>query len=136
MFDDIVFRDALPDGCPPNEADAIRASRVVYRAVHPDVDPAGDFQSVRQESPDFHDSEADECILCGVTVFTTREAARKALKHGKGHKWAGKRVGMLTLTAGAGAILRTYRGQPTERGEHWTWWPARDFDPLPRVEVL
>ena len=136
MFEATAFRDALPDGCPPNEAETIRDPRVVYRAVHRDVDPIGDFQSVRQESPNFRAPAADECILCGVTVFATQRAARQALKHGKGHKWAGKQVGMLTLPAGAGAILRTAHGQPTEHGEHWTWWPASGFDPLPHVEVL
>lgn len=140
MFEGIVFRDTLPDGCPPVGAEVVDERRVFYRATSPIIDPIEDFKSLAQENPDFKLGDMDECILSGVTVWETLEAAENMRRiwqcKRKSKKWEGKRNCELTLDAGAGAILRTDDGQPTEQGEHWTWWPAKDFDILAHSKPL
>lgn len=136
----ITYRDELPDGCPPDEAEVIVERRVFYRAASPIIDPIEDFQSLFQENPDFKPQDMDPCILRGVTVWETLEAAENMRRlwqcERKSKKWEGKQNCELTLDAGAGAILRTESGQPAEQGEHWTWWPAKDFDILAHSKPL
>ena len=133
MLDSVVYRDTLPDGCPPEIAEVIDGARIFYRVTRSPIDPAEDFKSFRQESSMHKSSTIDECIANGLTVYATLEAAENTLRHhrdvGKSKKWQDKEsICMLELTAGAGAILRTQGGQPADRGEHWTWWPARKFN--------
>ena len=123
----IIFRDKLPDGCPLDDlqAEIIRSDRSVFHFVQDD--PEKDFQSQRTIHPDKEFKGADECIVRGISVFETFEAANAYLESHR--SWARKRrICQVDLSMGAGAMLRTHRGQPANTGQHWTWWPARDFD--------
>ena len=132
----IEYRDPLPEGCPPDEAEMIRNARTVYRFVDRVLVDLRDFRSQRSMQPGRTSwGTADECIAAGLSVFGTYEAAADYLRRQQEHhldrirkRWAGKQLCRVALNAGAGAILRTSRGQPTRSGEHWTWWPSSDFD--------
>ena len=45
------YREPLPEGCPPDDAEEITAPRVVYRLVRNDPPTSYDFRSQRAESP-------------------------------------------------------------------------------------
>lgn len=121
----MTYRDPLPDGCPPVEAETITGARDVYRLVR-QISPAiGDFQSQRTEKPlnIFHVSE---CQACGLSVFTDRRDCARARKL---PALRGRHLCHLQLTEGAGRI------QQTGPSSHHTWWPFRDFDILSHCMV-
>lgn len=133
MSESIAYRDELPEGCPPEQAEIIAEARSVFHFV--EGDPAVDFQSQRTMSPGKEFPGADECIARGISVFATRRAAASFLRAQldgrrarQRRRWARKRICQVNLLAGAGAMLKTRRGQPSKDGQHRTWWPARDFD--------
>ena len=131
----IIYRDELPEGCPPGQAEIIRSNRVVFHFV--EDDPMKDFQSQRTMFPSREFPGADECIARGVSVFETKEAAQTFLKAMKRRRrWTNKRICHVDLADGAGAMLKTHRGQPAEDGQHWTWWPAKSFDIVAHVHEI
>ncbi len=121
------YREPLPDGCPPQEADDITAERMVFRLVRTTPVTSQDFQSQRAEKPDRQFPGISECRARGLSVFADRHDAReKALKL---PRFRGYLVCRVALQPGAGHIQQTF--QPS----HHTWWPPADFEILEHCEV-
>lgn len=121
------YRDSLPAGCPPDVAEEIATTRVVFRLVRTDPPTPDDFLSQRQEKPDRLFPGVTECQACGLSVFADRrDAVAKALKlpRLKNHKLC-----RVTLLTGAGRIQQTF--QPS----HHTWWPLAAFNILAHCGV-
>ena len=112
------YREPLPEGCPPETAEEIRAPRTVYRLVESTPPTEADFQSHRAKHPNraFHVSE---CQARGLSVVLDQVASRKLLKLPNFRGW---QVCRLDLLPGAGQIEQT--GQRS----HHTWWPLADYD--------
>ena len=123
--DHMTFRECLPEGCPPTEAEEIVQTRVVFRLVSAAPPTDEDFRSERAEFPT-NQFDVPECIVRGVSVFSNIGAARRLLR-ARRHK--GKLVCQVTLRKGAGFILKT-GGR-----SHFTWWPSADFDILNNCQV-
>ncbi|MDA1275254.1 MAG: hypothetical protein O2960_14580 [Verrucomicrobia bacterium] len=113
------YREPLPGGCPPAEAEEITAEREVFRLVS--ANPAGldDFRSQRAERP--------EAVFRGVSVHAERMASEKMRKL---PRFKNSLVCRVRLLNGAGRIQQTF--QPP----HHTWWPLAAFDILSHCEVL
>ena len=121
------YRDSLPAGCPPDEAEEIAAPLAVFRLVRTDPPTHNDFLSQRQEKPGKVFDNVTECQACGLSVFADKhDAVAKAQKlpHLKN-----RRICRVTLQAGAGRI------QPTFQPSHHTWWPLAKFDILAHCAV-
>ena len=123
----MTYREPLPEGCPPDDAQEITEPRVVYRLVRSDPPTDDDFRSQRAERPDqvFHD--VTECRARGVSVFASLEAAEGRSTRGN---LRGRAVCRVALGPGAGRI------QPTGRSSHHTWWPLADYDILANCQVV
>lgn len=124
------YREPLPDGCPPDDAEEITERRIVYRLVRTNPPTDDDFRSQRAEKPDakFHNLPGGECQARGLSVFSRRRDAERQLK--KAH-FRGWRLCEVTLDQGAGRIHRW-----STRGSHYTWWPLDDFDILENSKVV
>lgn len=121
------YREPLPPGCPPDEAEEIETSREVFRLVRTNPPTEKDFKSKRAENLVPKPQRVSECVFCGVSVFPKRRDA--VAKTRKLPNFKGLLVCRVTLTAGAGKI------QKTSPGGHHTWWPLADFDILDNCEV-
>ena len=66
--DTATFRDELPEGCPPENADKIRRETICYRLVHNDPPIADDFRSQRTLEPN-RDFGVSECRARGLSIF-------------------------------------------------------------------
>lgn len=119
------YREPLPEGCPPDDAEEIAASREVFRLVRTDPPTPEDFRSLRTEKPAAVFS-VSECQARGLSVFAERRDSERALKL---PTLRGRLICRLRLEAGAGRI------QPTGRPSHHTWWPLESFPILERCEV-
>lgn len=122
----MIYREPLPDDCPPDEAEEINAPRFVYRLVSNVPPSSDDFKSQRLEKPRAR-FNVSECRARGVSVFANirdaeRQTRRQNLKH-----LAPCRV---TLTAGAGRI------QQTGGHSHHTWWPYESYDILAHCQLV
>jgi hypothetical protein len=120
------YLEPLPSGCPPPEATEVAAEMVVYRLVRTDPATMSDFRSRRESSPN-STFRISECHARGVSVWSASDACRQA------KKLPGFRRSLLCrvrLACGAGRVQQTF--QPY----HWTWWPYRGYDVLPRCEVI
>ena len=116
----MMYREPLPENCPPVEAQEITATRVVYRLVR-SVPPAlDDFRSQRAEKPEAF-FNVDECRARGLSVYTERVDCDMPLKLPRFRR---HRICIVTLDHGAGRI------QQTGQLSHHTWWPLADFDIL------
>ena len=121
-----MFREPLPTGCPPDEADEVTESLVVYRLLKSSTPLNEDFDSQRAERPNIR-FNTDECHARGLSVFTRRQDLERILKMPR-HR--GKRVGRVLLGMGPGYI------QKTGRGSHHTWWPFSEYDILRNCAVV
>ena len=120
------YRDPLPEGCPPSEAEEIKAERVVYRLVCANTPQLGDFQSQRMERPQTI-FRVPECLACGISVHTQQFDSERIRKL---PRFRNSLVCRVRLQNGAGRIQQTF--QPS----HHTWWPLAAFDILSHCEVL
>ena len=117
-----LYREPLPEDCPPETAEEIDAPRIAYRLVRNNPPMDADFRSQKAENPG-KKFEISECRARGVSVYSNRSVAEW---------WAMrphfKRQGMLVcqvdLDRGAGQI------QKTGGRAHYTWWPLADYDIL------
>lgn len=121
-----MYREELPNGCPPEDADQTQDEQVVYRLVTADPPVDDDFKSHFLLNP-AKDYRGHECIASGLSVVPTVEDAQSltslpALR--------GKLPCKVTLSAEAGMIKQT-RAAP-----HHTWWPFADFDILACCEMV
>ena len=120
------YREPLPEGCPPDDAEEITTPREVFRLVRTNPPTEADFKSQRAEKPDHDFGEITECQARGLSVFTKRDDSHMALKL---PSLRGRLICRVQLEAGAGRILRT--GQRS----HHTWWPMKNFEILARCIV-
>ena len=118
-----IYREPLPEDCPPEEAEEISSPRLVFRLVRSDPPREGDFQSQRSLNPDRPYRSVTECQARGLSVFSDRRDAEQRLKR---RNLRGMLVCQVALTAGAGYIQQTGEHSPT----HYTWWPLAGFDIL------
>lgn len=120
------YREPLPVGCPPPEADEINFERDVYRLVRASPPGLGDFRSQRDERPQAV-FQVSECLSRGLSVHTVRSDSERMRKL---PRFKNHLVCRVHLESGAGKIQQTF--QPS----HHTWWPLAAFDILGHCEVL
>lgn len=120
------YREPLPEGCPPDDAEEITTSREVFRLVRTNPSTEEDFKSQRAEKPEHDFGKTTECQACGLSVFAEHGDSHKALKL---PSLRGRLICRVQLEAGAGHIQRT------SRRSHHTWWPLADFDILAHCVV-
>lgn len=120
------YREPLPEGCPPDAAEEIAASREVFRLVRNSPPTMDDFRSQRAEKPVQTFPGVKECQARGLSVFAERRDSERALKL---PTLRGRLICRLRLEAGAGRI------QQTGRPSHHTWWPLAAFDILANCGV-
>ena len=124
----LVYREPLPENCPPEDADEISSPRIVFRLVRKDPPTDADFRSQRAENPGREFKGITECQVRGLSVFTERGDAAEQLK------WPnlkGMLVCQVVLDKGAGRIQHT-----SNRTSHHTWWPLADYNILPGCLVV
>lgn len=120
------YREPLSEGCPPDAAEDIIATREVFRLVRTSPPAEEDFASQRAENPDRDFGKISECQARGLSVFAERGDSQKALKL---PSLRGRLICRVILENGAGAI------QQTGQRSHHTWWPLADFDILAHCVV-
>ena len=78
----MTYREPLPEGCPPDNAEEIIAPRVVYRLVRNNPPTGDDFRSQRSERPDrvFHD--VTECRAAGSRYSPASRPRKGGLREG------------------------------------------------------
>ena len=126
LSQDMTFREPLPEGCPPVEAEEITDVRVVFRLVRKNPPKDRDFSSKRAESP-YNQFSVPECQARGLSVYSHAREARQQLKR---PTLRGMLICQVTLAQGAGHILRT------GRRSHYTWWPLASFDVLSNCQMV
>ena len=114
-----IYREPLPENCPPEEAAEISNRRIVFRLVRNNPPMDADFRSQRAENPEA-DFNIGECIARGLSVFSERSVLERQLRKPR-HR--GKAICQVTLERGAGFIKQTGQNR-----HHYTWWPLSDFD--------
>ena len=125
------YREPLPDGCPPDEAEEITEPRIVYRLVRTDPPTDCDFMSQRAEKPNTKfNVPGGECQARGLSVFTRSRDAEKLLRLAR---FRGQMVCKVALGDGAGRIHQWPR---RGKGSHHTWWPRDNFDIFGNSEVV
>lgn len=117
----MIFRETLPEGCPPETAEEISKARVVFRLTRTNQPTENDFRSQRAEKPNNEFGGVSECQARGLSVFTDLGRATQALRS---RNMRGRLICQVRLAGGAGFIMETGR-----RG-HCTWWPLANFDIL------
>ena len=122
----MTYREPLPNGCPPAEAEEIRAAWEVFRLVRTNPPTETDFASQRALQPDKPFSRVTECQARGLSVHTDLRDSKKALKL---PTLRGRQICRVRLEPGAGRI------QQTGTRSHHTWWPLADYDILTRCQV-
>lgn len=121
----MIFRETLPEDCPPGAAEAIAEQRDVYRLVASEPPTEADFRSQRALRPTAVFG-VSECQAHGLSVHTERADSQRASKL---PRLRGKRICRVRLLPGAGYLQQT--GTPS----HHTWWPSADFDILAQCEA-
>ena len=125
--DTATFRDELPEGCPPENADKFRTETICYRLVHNDPPIDDDFRSQRTLEPN-RDFGVSECRARGLSVFMQAADATRVARRSRNLR--GVKLAQLTLNEGAGYIKKT------GAKSHHTWWPYQAFDILANCEVM
>jgi len=120
------YRETLPEGCPPADSLEVTGRLTVFRLVRAVPPSNDDFRSQREEKPGRTFSGISECQARGLSVFTERRDAEKALKL---PSLRGMQICGIALGHGAGRILQT--GKPS----HHTWWPLAEFEILSYCET-
>lgn len=126
FLDSMTYREPLPDSCPPEEAEKIVTSRVVYRLVRNNPPTDADFQSQRAENP-WGNFNVSECQARGLSVFESSSDAARLTRKGN---LRGRIVCRVTLSPGAGRILKT------GTRSHHTWWPYAEYDILVDCQLV
>lgn len=123
----MIYRETLPEGCPPDEADEITEPRIVFRLVRTNQPSEDDFRSQRAEKPHNCFPGASECMALGLSVYSDARGAKRAQRY---PNLRGTMICQVELDRGAGFIQQTGR-----RRAHYTWWPLADFDILANSTV-
>jgi len=119
----MIYRESLPENCPPIEADELNSRREVYRLVCSNPPQDDDFRSQREMKPSAVFKNISECQAMGLSVFSNRDVCHKTMKL-PAFKKCQHYVCRVVLDKGAGRI------QQTGQLSHHTWWPLADFDIL------
>lgn len=122
----MLYRDPLPEDCPPPEAAEINRPSVFFRMVHNDPPTEADFLSLRQLNPERPYPGAPECWVRGVSLFARRN---DLLKRFPRRDPAKVMVARVVLDAGMGSLLKT------GSRSHFTWWPTDGIDYGERCSV-
>jgi len=121
----MIYREQLPEDCPPEAAEEIAAPRDVFRLVRTNPPSLSDFRSQRAEKPTAV-FNVSECRARGLSVFAARRDSEKALKL---PTLRGRLICRVRLETGAGRILQA------GAASHHTWWPLAAFDILGHCEI-
>ena len=122
----MLYRESLPDNCPPDTAAEIDATRLVYRLVRNNPPTNEDFRSQRTDKPTAR-FNVSECRARGLSIFADRRVAERVAKK---PNLAGSAICQVILTPGAGRIKQT-GGR-----SHYTWWPYKDYDILANCRLV
>lgn len=117
----MCYREGLPPGCPPDDAEEILEPRAMFPLVRTLPPTEDDFRSQRAEKPTRVFKGVTECEARGLSVHADRADSERVLKL---PSMRGRRVCRLLLTTGAGRIKQTWTPS------HHTWWPLADYDVL------
>ena len=120
------YRDALPAGCPPDEAEEIAATTDIYRLVRNNPPSADDFLSQQSLNPSRSFGSAG-CMARGLSVRRTKSACELMLKL---PRFTGASVCLVRLMPGHGRI------QQTGKAQHYTWWPHRGFNHATCTQII
>ena len=115
----MIYRELLPDGCSPEDAEDVSEPRFVFRLVRNCPPTDEDFKSQRAESPNRPFRGVSECRARGLSVHEELCDSTTLLKL-PSHK--GKCICRVQLNTDAGRI------QQTGRYSHHTWWPLAGFN--------
>ena len=99
---------------------------MLYRLIASTVATLEDFQSHRNLDPERHFSNATECELWSVSLWTTVEKCRQ-LRKKRPHK--GKSIATVRMSPATGVT----KAKPTG---HVSWWRCAACDPLPLTAFL
>jgi hypothetical protein len=121
----VDFLETLPADCPPPQATQLSAEQIVYRISKERPPTIDDFRSQRRERPNTR-FNLPECIVCGVSVFTSEAQAVDKLKL---PKFKGMYVAKVRLLPDSGHIQQTFSAN------HHTFWPFKDFYPTEALEA-
>ena len=121
------YREPLPRGCPPEDAQEIVASRTVFRLVRANPPSEEDFRSHRAERPNARFHNVGECRARGLSVFSERDACAR---HTKLPSLRGRIVCRVQLMEGAGRIQQWGHDLA-----HNTWWPFAAYNILANCAV-
>ena len=124
-----IYREPLPEDCPPEDAEEISNPRLVFRLVRSEPPLERDFQSQRALNPARPYRNVTECQARGLSVFSDRRDAEQRLKR---RNLRGMLICQVALTSGAGYIQQTGEHSPT----HYTWWPLANFDILGNCQAV
>ena len=125
MTENIDYREKLPDGCPPADAQEISNVVVVFRLVRSDPPTDEDFKSLRALRP-LQKFGTPECVALGLSVHKDLKRCEKLASL---PKFKGCFVAKLSLGPGAGKIKQTFSNS------HHTWWPRCEYDITAICEV-
>ena len=123
----MIFREVLPEGCPPEDAEEISQACVVFRLTRTNPPTLDDFKSQRAENPNKKFRGVSECQARGLSVFTDSRDLTRVLKL---RHMRGRSICRVQLDRGAGFIMQM--GQRN----HYTWWPLADFDILASCSII
>ena len=124
----MTYREPLPHGCPPDDAEEITTPLIVYRLVRNNPPSDDDFRSQRYENPTRRYRRVTECQARGLSVRTDLADA-VALTHLP--RMRGRLLCKVQLDSGSGRIMQT-----GEWPHHSTWWPLAEFDILANCSMV
>jgi hypothetical protein len=125
------FRDHLPSGCPPLDANSQTMS--VYYLVDDDLPTDQDFLSLAERNPNKTWSDNSQlCQSCGLSVFTSINGVELAKNISRALRK--KKIAKGNLSEKSGKIKNT----PSQRtgDTHHTWWPSQDINPCVLFTVI
>lgn len=106
------FEEYLPEGCPPQ--DTAVCEGVWFRLVHSNPPAESDFRTYFEQDKR---PEANPCLRCGLSCFSSREAAEALMER---FPKIGEFVAHGELSSTEGVVQQTGNDEA-----HHTWWPAR-----------
>ena len=121
------YREPLPEGCPPDEAETISNECIVFRLVRNNPPIDCDFKSQRTEKPEAKFDDAAECLARGLSVRKEESDIRNMLRL---PKFQNALICRITLGKGAGIM------QQTGRNSHQTWWPFAGYNILENCSLV
>ena len=112
----MIYREPLPDDCPPEEAAEIDAPRVVYRLVRNNPPTDDDFRSQRAERAERNFRNITECQARGLSVRTELASAVDLMGL---RTMRGRMLCQVQLDHGSGRIMQTGEDHTAARGGRW-----------------